>query len=62
MKSPLYGRIMDELTLEPFSREKSMEFLRLGFRQYGVDVDENEVREVVDRLDGIVGWLTYYAT
>jgi Predicted ATPase (AAA+ superfamily) len=60
VRSPLYGRIMNELTLEPFSREKSMEFLRLGFRQYGVDVDEDEVKEVVDRLDGIVGWLTYY--
>jgi AAA+ ATPase superfamily predicted ATPase len=59
-RSPLYGRVMDELTLKPFDRNRSMEFLRLGFRQCGVDVGEDEIAEVVDRLDGVVGWLTYY--
>lgn len=42
------------------TREESLEFLRRGFSEVGVRVGEDELREVVDRLDGVIGWLTYY--
>ena len=59
-KSPLYGRFIEELTIRPFNKDLSIQFLITGFRQYGVEVSMGEILETVDRLDGIVGWLTYY--
>ncbi len=46
-KSPLYGRFVEELTIKPFSRDASIQFLITGFRQYGVEVTINEVLDVV---------------
>ncbi len=59
-RSPLYGRFVEELTINPFNRDSSIQFLVMGFRQYGIEVEMNEILNVVDKLDGIVGWLTYY--
>ncbi len=59
-RSPLHGRFIEELTIRPFSRDLSIQFLITGFRQYGVEVSMGEILEAVNRLDGIVGWLTYY--
>ncbi|GBC72609.1 hypothetical protein HRbin03_00440 [archaeon HR03] len=58
--SPLYGRRPAVITLNPFSKEKSIEFLRKGFKQAGFTTRENELNEVVEQLNGYVGWLTYY--
>ncbi|GAB6947555.1 ATP-binding protein [Vulcanisaeta sp. JCM 16161] len=59
-ESPLFGRAYAEVITERLSREKSLEFLQRGFSEVGVEVDEGELNEVVDRLDGVIGWLTYY--
>ncbi len=58
--SPFYGRKPAVITLTPFSKEKSTEFLRRGFRQAGITPRESELEEVVEQLNGYVGWLTYY--
>lgn len=58
--SPLYGRRPAKLVLKPFSRELSRKFLESGFREYRVRVGNEEIEEAVDRLNGYVGWLTYY--
>jgi len=58
--SPLYGRVRDELFVERFSRELSIEFLERGFEEAGISVSESVIEEVVDLLDGIVGWLAYF--
>ena len=58
--SPMYGRQPAILRLYPFSREKSREFLVRGFKEYGMVVSEEELDEVVETLNGYVGWLTYY--
>ncbi len=61
-KSPLYGRFIEELTITPFNRDASIQFLITGFRQYGIEIKMSEILDAVDELDGIVGgWLTYYA-
>ncbi|ASJ05164.1 AAA family ATPase [Thermococcus barossii] len=59
-KKPLFGRYAREITLERFSREQSIDFLERGFRELGIDVSPPELERAVDRLDGIVGWLSMY--
>ena len=58
--SPLYGRIRDEITVVRFDREKSIDFLEKGFSECGVKPPQHVIEEVVDRVDGIPGWLTYF--
>lgn len=58
-KSPLYGRAMVEIELKGLDREKSMEYLRSGFRQIRMKVSDDMLERIHERFDGIVGWLTY---
>ncbi len=58
-ESPLYGRVRNELVLKRFSREVSMEFLEVGFKEYGMNVPKELLEYVVSKVDGIPGWLTY---
>ena len=59
--SPMYGRPPATVRLEPFSEDASVEFLRDGFREYGMEVPAEKLRSVVERsLDGIPGWLTLF--
>ncbi|CAB49902.1 AAA family ATPase [Pyrococcus abyssi] len=58
--SPIYGRVYREVTIEPFSRETSISFLRAGFEEAGVEVKEEEIKEAVDVLGGIPGWLVEF--
>lgn len=57
--SPLYGRHRKLITLNRFDRDLSAKFLREGFKQKGLQVDDTLIEYVVDKLDGIVGWLAY---
>ncbi|MEM2179869.1 MAG: ATP-binding protein [Nitrososphaeria archaeon] len=59
--SPLYGRKPVIITLKSFSNEMSKNFLISGFQEYSqISYKEEEIVEAVERLDGYVGWLTYY--
>ena len=58
--SPLYGRYIKEIPLTPFSREDSLKFLELGFKEVGMEPRKEVLEMVVDELDGIVGWLVYF--
>lgn len=60
VKSPFYGRQPVVLKLHPFSKDKSKEFLIQGFREHGLTIREEELKETVELLNGYVGWLTYY--
>ncbi len=59
-EAPLFGRYAREVVLERFSEERSRDFLRRGFAEYGADVSASEIDEAVSNLDGVVGWLTLY--
>ncbi len=59
-EAPLYGRYYREIVLEKFTIEQGIEFLRQGFKELGCSVSNQELMEVVDKLDGIPGWLTLY--
>jgi AAA+ ATPase superfamily predicted ATPase len=59
-ESPLYGRPYIEVKLGRLSEEDSRRFLLEGFKQYGVEVSEEEIEEAVKWFDGVIGWLTYF--
>ncbi|MCS7367318.1 MAG: ATP-binding protein [archaeon YNP-WB-062] len=58
--SPLYGRYVKIVKLEKFDRERSLEFLKKGFEEVNIRVSEEILHEICGRVDGIVGWLTYF--
>ncbi len=58
--APLYGRYFREVRLERFDDTKSMGFLRRGFEQVGLEVDEGVLSYACEVLDGIVGWLVQF--
>ncbi len=58
-QAPLYGRVYVELKLSPLSREQSQDFLEKGFTEQGLRVSKELVDYIVDRVDGVIGWLTY---
>ncbi len=58
--APLYGRAKKIIEIKRLERDKSVQFLKLGFSQVKKRVSEEEINEVVDKLDGIIGWLTAY--
>ncbi|GAB6943598.1 AAA family ATPase [Vulcanisaeta sp. JCM 14467] len=58
--SELYGRYYYAIELKPFDREKSIEFLRRGFRELGINVEDKVLERAADELGGIVGWLVYF--
>ncbi|MCS6788206.1 MAG: ATP-binding protein, partial [Aigarchaeota archaeon] len=59
-RSPLHGRYREEIALRKFDRETSLEFLRRGFREQGIDPSPEVLERAVDSFDGVVGWLTYF--
>ncbi|MEM1772079.1 MAG: ATP-binding protein [Ignisphaera sp.] len=59
-EAPLYGRAYLEVKTRRLSREEAVEFLEKGFNELNYRVDRGEIDEAVDKLDGVIGWLTYY--
>ncbi|MGB9002721.1 MAG: ATP-binding protein [Nitrosotalea sp.] len=58
-KAPLYGRAMIEIKLEGLNQERSLEYLKKGFRQIKMKVSEDTLQDIHERFDGIIGWLTF---
>lgn len=56
----LYGRAYLEVRTRRLSRYESIDFLERGFSELNYRVSREEVEEAVDKLDGVIGWLTYY--
>ncbi len=59
-EAPLFGRYINEISLERFQREKSVDFLSKGFNQVGIEIEKDEIEKAVEVLDGIVGYLAMY--
>ncbi len=59
-KSPLYGRYAEVISVERFTKEQSIRFLKRGFEEAGIRAREEQLEEVVNVFDGIPGWLTFY--
>jgi AAA+ ATPase superfamily predicted ATPase len=58
--SPLYGRYVKIVKLERFSKERSIEFLKRGFEEAGMRVDDDILQKIYEKVDGVVGWLAYF--
>ena len=59
-ESPLYGRSHREVVLKPFSKGLSIEFLRRGFSEIGMEVPGEVIGDAVGFLDGVPGWLVEF--
>ncbi|RLG82297.1 MAG: ATP-binding protein [Thermoprotei archaeon] len=58
--SPLYGRLIVEVSLKPFNESESYDFLVEGFKQHRVYPPGRVLEYAVKRLGGIPGWLTMF--
>jgi len=57
---PLYGRAIVKITMNRLDKNKGFEFLKKGFEQLKLEINEEEIEEAVTELDGLIGWLTLY--
>ena len=53
----IYGRIDDELIIEPFDEITAERFLIAGFNECGVEISDDDIRYAVSMLGGFPGWL-----
>jgi len=51
---------MEEVKVEPLSRKQSVDFLYKGFSKANVEPNEKIIEDAVDKLDGIIGLLSYF--
>ena len=58
--SPLFGRYMARIEVPRFTRDQSYEFLKLGFKEEGVEPPGSLIDEAVSLFDGIPGWLVHF--
>ena len=59
-EAPLYGRHREEIRLEKLDGKKSRDFLLEGFKQTEIKVPPRVVDYAVEKLDGVIGWLTAF--
>ena len=59
-ESPLFGRMINEIKIGHFDNNVSYNFLKSGFEESGLNINDNDINSAIDVLDGIAGWLTYY--
>lgn len=59
-ESPLYGRHYTEINMQNFDSVNSEAFLRDGFRQINLKIDAGVMDYAIQKLDGVVGWLTLF--
>jgi len=61
-RAPLYGRGMPEIRMSRLSEESAIDFLQKGFGQTGIEPSSAIIESSVKKLDGIVGWLTFFGS
>lgn len=60
VKAPLYGRAVFELQTHRLNREDGYRFLNAGALKARKKITGEEILEAIEKLDGIIGWLTKY--
>jgi len=58
--APLYGRGMAEIMVPRITDDLAADFLREGFKQAKIKAKADVIDLVVEKLDGIIGWLTFF--
>lgn len=59
-RAPLYGRAVFEIQTQRLNKEDAYLFLGQGAKQVKILLKEEEIRTAIEKLDGIIGWLTKY--
>ncbi|WP_338599005.1 ATP-binding protein [Sulfolobus tengchongensis] len=59
-EQPLAGRKPTEILLKPWSEETAIEYLEEGLQNCKVKYTKEEIREVINELGTLVGWLNIY--
>lgn len=59
-ESPLYGRHYTEIKMRNFEYKEAETFLMTGFQQIGLSSSTEVVNYAIQKLNGIVGWLTLF--
>jgi len=59
-ESPLYGRHYTEIHMRNFDPREAEAYLVRGFQQIGVPAPKEVIHYAVEKLDGVVGWLTLF--
>ncbi|WP_243666319.1 ATP-binding protein [Vulcanisaeta sp. JCM 16159] len=59
--SPLFGKYFHEVRIDRFTHDESIDFLRRGFRELGIEVPMSIIEEIANVFDGVPGWLVYAA-
>ncbi|MCP8307409.1 MAG: ATP-binding protein [archaeon] len=59
-ESPLYGRHYTEIRMRNFDPREAEAYLLAGFQQIAVPAPTDVIRYAIEKLDGIVGWLTLF--
>lgn len=60
--SPLYGRGMVEIQVPRVSKDVARDFLEKGFRQAGIKPVPAVITSAIEKLDGVMGWLTLFGS
>ncbi len=58
--APLFGRGAIEIEIKKLDSEQASRFLKEGFTQLKKSLSLEEIKEVLEQLDGIIGWATLY--
>ena len=58
--SPLFGRPIWRFEMGYFTHEDARRFLYKVFEDVGIDISDEEVDDVLNRLGNVPGWLSYY--
>ena len=59
-ESPLYGRHYTEIKMRNFESKEAEAFLMAGFQQIGLSPSTEVVNYAIQKLNGVVGWLTLF--
>lgn len=60
-ETPLFGRHIVKIHLDPLPPDKAIDFLIKGFRQRKINVGDRSVLDrAIERLDGTIGWLNLF--
>lgn len=59
-KTPLFGRSFAEIAVGRLNDKDAIDFLSKGFEQLDMKAGNDILEYCVDRLDGILGWLTAF--
>ncbi|MGQ4892246.1 MAG: AAA family ATPase [Candidatus Njordarchaeia archaeon] len=59
-KKPLFGRARIEIETRYFTKKEAKEFLKTGFKEAKIKIEETALNKAIDKLNGVAGWLTLF--